>query len=407
MCKNVWRLAFFLILSLILLMGSSADEIHAETHLQPAPIISGRVEMSTDGETWKPFSQESTLKAGDSIRTGGESAVSLKADDGSVLYLEEQTLLKITELTFSTIDQARIFRFNLKQGTLTARAGKVESQANVFEVKTRSALVRLHGHSSSETETSARIIANSAISSQSKGPLLASASNTKELLSANVLPPIGSTGTTGMSEAPFTSKVLPLSGKFDMEQLNNEKTLIEVTVGSGIVFTMNIPGQTISLSVDGGKISLTSSQPLPNMFFVASGGTNNSVQLTNSGQDDETPPQFDVNGYNCSMGSDSSLELTITRDSPDREFSLSLPGIGVEFSFSFSQDPSAQQDQLQVIQGAILLDGRPLSPGEIVHLKRKERFGEPPSVPPGNAGGGRPPMPKPTVPVPPGSRIQP
>ncbi|MCP4397366.1 MAG: hypothetical protein GY801_08720, partial [bacterium] len=297
MCKNLWQLVLFLILSLAVFFVNPADVIHAETRLQPDTIISGSVEITTDGETWTAFNQDGALKAGDSIRTGEGSAVSLKAEDGSTLYLEEQTQLTIAELTFSAIDRARIFRFYLERGILTVKVGNVESKASAFDVTTRSVLVRLHQQSAGDMETRARIIANPLTTSQLNATLLASASDTRGLLIAKLLPPIGSTGSTGASEDPFASKVQPLSGKFDVEQLNNEKTLVEITVGSGVTFTMTLPGQTITLTIDQGNISLTSDQPLPaNMVFETSGG-NNSVILTNPNQDPSMNPEFMVGDH--------------------------------------------------------------------------------------------------------------
>ncbi|MCP4399670.1 MAG: hypothetical protein GY801_20495 [bacterium] len=195
-----------------------------------------------------------------------------------------------------------------------------------------------------------------------------------------------------------------------MEQLNNEKTLVEIIVGSGVTYTMTLPGQTITLTIDQGNISLTSDQPLPaNMVFETSGG-NNSVILTNPNQDPSMNPEFMVGDHTCTMGENSSVGLAVAPESADREFSITLPGV-LSFNFNFTSDPTVGELTITALQGTIKLDGEelplntPVNPGNGDEVLPTDISG--PSTGAGAGGGDPAPTPGPTPTETEGSPIQP
>ena len=376
MCKKIYRFALLWVSSLVIPFVSFPGIIHAETSLKLDTLLSGGVEISTDGETWTAFSQDSMLRVGDSIRTGTKSAVSLKAEDGSMLYLEELTHLKIAELTFSRIDGARIFRFHLEQGALTAKAGRVDANANIFELRTHSIAVRLRDLPDSDIEPSVTIIAQSSSGAESNAALVIPAknTNTRDLVIAKTLPPIGSTGSTGAREDPFSSKVHPLSGEFDLKQLNNEKTRIEVAVGSGVDLTMDQEGQEANVRVDKKKkiVTVSTGDQTIRGSVVAS-EKNNAIQLQNeSSQENDTKLELKAGDLHCGISSDSSIQLTISQDAGEQGFPIILPP-GTTSAFAFSEESQTEDGSLQgnkvaitSMSSGIQVNGKDLLPGEIL-----------------------------------------
>jgi hypothetical protein len=87
----------------------------------------GVVEVFFEKEQqWQPLVGTPELQAGDQIRTGQQGAVELRCDDGSLVQLQEQTQVTISEAKFSEAQKTRIFRIKLLQGTVNVKAVKVD-----------------------------------------------------------------------------------------------------------------------------------------------------------------------------------------------------------------------------------------------------------------------------------------
>jgi hypothetical protein len=100
------------------LFGGDRDEI-ASVRLQ---ILNGRAEfsLSENLETWTPAYSDQTFLAGDTIRTIGNSRVSLEFLGGNVVFLGPETEFKIIELEQKSSGK-KIFLANLVKGKIWAR----------------------------------------------------------------------------------------------------------------------------------------------------------------------------------------------------------------------------------------------------------------------------------------------
>ncbi|GAK56890.1 hypothetical protein U27_03854 [Candidatus Vecturithrix granuli] len=141
-CHNcilaLWGWLCFLIVPGMWLSATSA-----EATLTPQA-MSGTVEVLLPGEqAWKPLTAVMQLKAGDQIRTSPGSAVELWFDDGSLVRLEEVTLLVITELEVSIAKKTRIARFSLQKGVVSAKITKLGFTESLCEIATDSVVVEM------------------------------------------------------------------------------------------------------------------------------------------------------------------------------------------------------------------------------------------------------------------------
>ncbi len=100
------------------LFGGGRDEI-ASMQLQ---ILNGRAEFSLteNAETWTPAYSDQTFLAGDTIRTIGNSRVSLEFLGGNVIFLGPETEFKISKLEQKSSGK-KTFLATLAKGTIWAR----------------------------------------------------------------------------------------------------------------------------------------------------------------------------------------------------------------------------------------------------------------------------------------------
>lgn len=134
-------LTFWACIALLILVGMWFPTTSAKAALTPQA-MSGTVEVFVAGEqAWKPLTAAMQLNAGDQIRTSPGSAVELWFDDGSLVRLEDATLLVITELEISLAKKTRIARFSLQNGTVSAKITKLGFTESLCEIETDTALV--------------------------------------------------------------------------------------------------------------------------------------------------------------------------------------------------------------------------------------------------------------------------
>jgi len=118
------------------LFGGDRNEI-ASVRLQ---ILNGRAEFSLaeNVETWTPAYSDQTFLAGDTIRTIGNSRVSLEFLGGNVVFLGPETEFKINELEQKSSGK-KIFLANLKKGQIWARVSDDDfgaDQKSQFTIET-------------------------------------------------------------------------------------------------------------------------------------------------------------------------------------------------------------------------------------------------------------------------------
>lgn len=127
-----WRLLFGLGVTVAVIPLALAAS------LQPQD-ISGVVQVAPTAQAaWEPLTANLEVQAGQTVQTGPQSAVSLLADDGTVLLPGANTHLSIDTLDFSTTSQRRIYRVTLLRGTLTVNIKPVAfpSADSIVEIYT-------------------------------------------------------------------------------------------------------------------------------------------------------------------------------------------------------------------------------------------------------------------------------
>lgn len=130
-------------LGFLIALGVWLPATLAEATLTPQA-MSGTVEVLLTGEQfWKPLTAAMQLKAGDQIRTSPGSVVELWFDDGSLVRLEETTLLAITELEISIARKTRIARFSLQKGTISAKITKLGFTESLCQIETDRVVVEM------------------------------------------------------------------------------------------------------------------------------------------------------------------------------------------------------------------------------------------------------------------------
>jgi hypothetical protein len=148
--KSEQQIKLFVIMSILvgLLIGGAAS--FAEADLTPQE-MNGQVEVMISADSgWLPLSRDIVLTIGVSIRTGPQATVAIKGEDGSVLYINENTELLIVESTFSEANQIRRYRFKLVQGMVTAEVkdfDEFQEENNVFEITSKTVSVKAKGTS--------------------------------------------------------------------------------------------------------------------------------------------------------------------------------------------------------------------------------------------------------------------
>ncbi|MCF7831224.1 FecR family protein [Candidatus Gracilibacteria bacterium] len=128
----------------------------------------GRAEFSfPDSETWTPAYTEQKFLEGDSIRTGGNSRVSLEFMSGNVIFLDSNSEIFLEELEEKSSGK-KIVRIELVSGRIWARVSDDDfnSESNSkFEVETPRVLLHVRGTifdlSTSNSQDSIRLIKGS------------------------------------------------------------------------------------------------------------------------------------------------------------------------------------------------------------------------------------------------------
>ncbi len=106
----------------------------------------GTVELKRAGSSdWRPIADIKTVKAGDTVRTGGGSSVELSWVDGTRMALAENTELVVRKFTFNTAKQVSTSLFSLRLGRIWIRLVDTLRAGSKFEVATPTATAGVRG----------------------------------------------------------------------------------------------------------------------------------------------------------------------------------------------------------------------------------------------------------------------
>lgn len=86
--------------------------------------VQGTVTVKRAGEIFA-VKQRDKLLAGDVLMTGAMAQVGVIFHDGSVLFLEEKSFLRVDEFIFQPIENKFNFKLYLKKGTALFESGKI------------------------------------------------------------------------------------------------------------------------------------------------------------------------------------------------------------------------------------------------------------------------------------------
>ncbi len=130
------------ILLLMLLLCSIAS---ANTGVAIVKTTKGDVTIKRMGKTL-PVSPRDRLQEGDILATGAASRIGIIFNDGSVLSLEANSLLRIKTFIFSPIEEKFNFKLFLNKGAALFESGKIGSLApERFELETPQGTVGIRG----------------------------------------------------------------------------------------------------------------------------------------------------------------------------------------------------------------------------------------------------------------------
>ncbi len=105
----------------------------------------GQVTVKRDGQVL-PLQARDNLQAGDILITGLQSQVGIIFADGSVLFLEENSFLRIKEFVFKPLEDNFKFKLYMKKGTALFETGKIGKLApKSFEFKIPKGTIGIRG----------------------------------------------------------------------------------------------------------------------------------------------------------------------------------------------------------------------------------------------------------------------
>lgn len=296
----------------------------------------GTVEVLLQSEgAWKPASEAMELNAGDEIMTGKGSSVDLLCEDGSELHLEEETQLAINKLEFSVAEKTRVSRFKLFWGSITAKAAELVFKKNTFEIETDTVVAGFKF-------SSMKIIAHQ----------------------------------SGSPGGNPSTKILPIEGKFEMQQIGKGLTRIECLLeaaSGGIVFSMGSNG-VVEIEVDqtreNEKIAVKSNVSLQDMWAMLS-EERNLLHIENASQ-----APFILMGFqkhSIRIEQDAAAEFGFPFGQAEQEIGVGADGINGLFIFRQSLEIPANSFYIFADRGVIEVNDQKLPPGSSVIFPIEEQ----------------------------------
>ena len=108
--------------------------------------VSGIVEvLPSDSNVWQPAAAGKVIAAGDRIRTGGSSAVTLSFFDGSTSSLEAKTELTVSQLSSRRDGSSKVILLHQWMGRSYNHVQRLPDLASRFEIETPTAVTAVRG----------------------------------------------------------------------------------------------------------------------------------------------------------------------------------------------------------------------------------------------------------------------
>lgn len=101
--------------------------------------------LKTGEEAWFPIENDIPLEQGDKIKTGDQSTLEILLDDGSLLKLEENSEVTLSEISVEPKKKKITSRISLWFGRLLANVRKFTHQESKFEIRSRTVVAAVRG----------------------------------------------------------------------------------------------------------------------------------------------------------------------------------------------------------------------------------------------------------------------
>jgi ferric-dicitrate binding protein FerR (iron transport regulator) len=138
--------AIFLVLVLLLTLGTACTCSKASDQYCTITGISGTVTvLLEDSIAWTEAEINTQLRAGDRIRTTDNSSAIITFFEGSVIELESNTEVGITELIIEVGPKSTTISLEQVIGTTINRVQKLVDTASSYEIETPSAVAAVRG----------------------------------------------------------------------------------------------------------------------------------------------------------------------------------------------------------------------------------------------------------------------
>lgn len=341
MKRNIYKVCAIFLVAVVVVMSVGFVTL-AEAGLLVEE-ITGPVEVAmTDELLWQTLTRDVILEAGNHIRTGKDASVRLKGEDGSTLYLGENTQIAVVDFVYSEAQQTRVCRLKMWFGILTAEASKLVYKTNVFEVETNT------------------VVAGIKFSS-----MTLMAKHTK-----------------AQGDTPYT-KILPLEGTFEMrptgEGITDIECLLETAQG-GITFSMDSAVVAISVDQTPEKevIALKSDKPLKNLTALTS-EARNSLQIDNASKVSQL--QIEFQRHLITLEQEASTTFIFPLDQSNQKLQIKpLKSKSMDIVFRFGRY-STEYNELVITanRGVVAVDGQIINIGSSYYLPLEEIFIVPPA----------------------------
>jgi hypothetical protein len=142
--KMRWVTAVVAVVILFLVSGSYYRSWAEEVVLHSADVVeySGLVEFQHPGsESWQPLDHESSLSAGDRIRTGQDGGVGLRFFDNNITYLGANTEIEIVALSIRRDGAQRIITLNQLTGQVYSSGWPPDTELTHLAIRTPHAVI--------------------------------------------------------------------------------------------------------------------------------------------------------------------------------------------------------------------------------------------------------------------------
>lgn len=142
------KILIFALTCIIFTPGFSTETQGAERDNFSATLVEywGEVLIQKPGEElWLPVDTDIPIEQGDRIKTGNNAYVEILVDDGSLLQLEENSAITLTELSVDHKTKRIASRMFLWFGRLLSNIKKFTHKRSRFEVYTPTAVVGVRG----------------------------------------------------------------------------------------------------------------------------------------------------------------------------------------------------------------------------------------------------------------------